>query len=898
VVEEERPSPDALLAETRREGRGRLKIFLGAAPGVGKTYEMLSVARRRRAEGIDVVVGIVETHGRTETMALLEGLPLLPRLRVHYRGRDFEELDLDALLARKPKLALVDELAHTNVPGSRHEKRYQDVDELLNAGIDVFTTLNVQHIESLNDLVERITGVKVRERLPDRVLETAEEIELIDLPPEELTKRLREGKVYVPEEAQRAVENFFSRGNLLVLRELAMRMAVERVDADLQSYMRARAIEGPWPARGRILVCIGADQQAEQLVRLGKRIADRRQLPWTTLHVQTSRAEELRESQREYLQAAFTLAEQLGARAESINGSGIASEVLAYAATQNVTEIVVGRSRRRLAQLRLRPALAWALLERGNDFEITVASQADDARAKDTSSTERSVIRPLHIRPYAESAIAVALATGVAWILDQYLGIGDVSLVYLFAVLIAAIRHGLLPGLFASVLASLAFNFFFTDPRFTLQVTSPDNLLSILFFLLVSVIGGNLAARLRAQIRITRESAEQSGLLFDFSRRIAGAVSAEDLLRATCQYLTETLDFESIALRAYRDAGLGDPIGVTEPPALIDIDRGAAEWAAAHGEPAGSGTGTLPASWWLFAPLGTAQRPIAVIGLNLGAKRASLTPEQRRLFFSMRDQAATALERILLTEDVKRAQLISESDRLRSALLSSVSHDLRTPLASIIGSASGLKELGDNASPAARRELTTTILEEAQRLNRFVQNLLDMTRLGHGALTPRSDWCDLRELIGRARARLDQPLHEHRLEVTIATDAEIVYADPALLEQVIVNVLDNAAKFSPPGSRVDIAASVLADDIVIAVTDEGPGIPPAERERVFDMFYRVRHRDQRRPGTGLGLAICKGFVEAMGGHIAVRAGREGHGTRIEISLPRREPPRSRLTEAA
>jgi two-component system sensor histidine kinase KdpD len=388
-------------------------------------------------------------------------------------------------------------------------------------------------------------------------------------------------------------------------------------------------------------------------------------------------------------------------------------------------------------------------------------------------------------------------------------------------------------------------------------------------------------------------------LLFDFSRRIASAVSAEDLLRATCQYLTETLDFESIALRAYRDAGLGEPIGAAEPPpALIEIDRGAAEWAVAHSEPAGSGTGTLPASWWLFAPLGTSQRPLAVIGLNLGAKRATLTPEQRRLFFSMRDQAATALERILLTEDVKRAQLMSESDRLRSALLSSVSHDLRTPLASIIGSATTLKELGDSASQSARRELMTTILEEAQRLNRFVQNLLDMTRLGYGALTPRSDWCELRELIGRARERLEQPLREHPLDVTIATEAEFVYADPALLEQVVVNILDNAAKFSPPGSRVEISASVLADDIMIAVTDEGPGIPPAERERVFDMFYRVRDRDQRRPGTGLGLAICKGFVEAMGGRIMVRSGRDGHGARIEIALPRREPPRNRLTEAA
>ncbi|HEY7377141.1 MAG TPA: universal stress protein, partial [Steroidobacteraceae bacterium] len=439
-MSDDRPSPDALLAEAGSEGRGRLKIFLGAAPGVGKTYEMLSVARRRQAEGVDVVAGIVETHGRSETAALLEGLPVIPRRRVHYRDRDFEELDLDALLARKPKIALVDELAHTNVPGSRHEKRYQDVEELLEAGIDVFTTLNVQHIESLNDLVERVTGVKVRERLPDRVLETANEIELIDLPAEELIKRMHEGKVYIPDVAQRAVQNFFSRGNLLVLRELAMRIAAERVDADLQSYMRARAIEGPWPARGRILVCIGADSQAERLVRLGKRIAERRQLPWTVLHVQTSRADELSGAQRERLQGAFTLAEQLGARAETLNGQGVANEVLAYAAAQNVSEIVVGRSRRRLVQLRLRPALATALVERGDDFEIIIASQSEDATPPGATADTLIEPPPYRIRPYLESVLAVLLAVAVAALLDRYLAVGDLSLVFLFAVLLAAIR--------------------------------------------------------------------------------------------------------------------------------------------------------------------------------------------------------------------------------------------------------------------------------------------------------------------------------------------------------------------------------------------------------------------------------------------------------------------------
>jgi len=897
-MNDERPSPDALLTEARREGRGRLKIFLGASPGVGKTYEMLSAARRRLEEGVDVVVGIVETHGREETQALLEGLPTIARRRVSYRGRDFEELDLDALLARKPKLALVDELAHTNVPGSRHEKRYQDVDELLRAGIDVFTTLNVQHIESLNDLVERITGVKVRERLPDKVLETADEIELIDLPPEELTKRLREGKVYVPEDAQRAVQNFFTRGNLLVLRELAMRMAVERVDADLQNYMRARAIEGPWPARERILVCIGADSDAERLVRLGKRIAERRQLPWVVLHVQKGRPEEMRTAAREQLQQAFSLAEQLGAVAITVPGNSLASEVLAYAADHNVTEIVVGRSRRHLARLRMGPSLAQALIARGRDFEITVANQTEEEEPQVVRAAARLVAARTPQRAWIEAVALVAVAAGFAAVVDRYLIAAELSLVFLFAVLVAAVRHGLGPGLLAAGLASLAFNFLFTEPHYTLRVEHFSDLLSIVFFLLVSVIGGNLAARLRGQMQVTRASAEQATLLYDFSRRIVGAVSQEDLLRSTCHYLTDTLGFESVAIRSHVDGGLGEAIGVGEAPALIDIDTAAAEWSATHGEPAGWGTGTLPASWWLFVPLATSRQPLGVLGLNVGARKAMLTAEQRRLLFSMRDQTAVALERMVFADEVKRTQLVSETDHLRSALLSSVSHDLRTPLASIIGSATSLEQLGEKLPAAGRRELLATILEEAERLNRFVQNLLDMTRLGYGALATHGDWVDLREIVGRARARLEQPLRNHHLEVAITPEAALVFADPTLLEQVIVNLLDNAAKFSPEGSTVTVAASPAARQVLIEVTDEGPGIPVAERERVFDMFYRVRDRDQRRPGTGLGLAICKGFVEAMGGTIAVRSGRESRGTRIVISLPGREPPVDRVTEAA
>jgi two-component system sensor histidine kinase KdpD len=858
---------------------------------------MLSVARRRLAEGHDVVVGIVETHGRAETHALLEGLPVIPRRRVHYRGHDLEELDLDALLARKPQLALVDELAHTNAPGSRHEKRYQDVAELLRAGIDVFTTLNVQHIESLNDLVERITGIKVRERLPDHVLETADEIELIDLPPEELTKRLREGKVYVPEDAQRAIQNFFTRGNLLVLRELAMRVAVERVDADLQSYMRARAIEGPWPARERILVCIGANRDAEGLVRLGKRIAERRQFPWVVLHVQRAAPDDMSTGSRAYLQQALALAEQLGASAVTIPGGGLAQEVLEYAANHNVTEIVVGRSRRRLVQLRIRPGLAQTLIERGRDFEITVANQSEPDEPHATPS-RRSDWRRIPERAWFEAAALVAIAAGVAALLDRYLPTAELSVVFLFAVMVAAVRRGLGPGLFAALLASLAFNFLFTEPRYTLLIAHVGDLLSVVFFLLVSVIAGNLAARLRDQMQVTRATAEQTALLYDFSRRIAGAVNEQDLLRSTCQYLTDTLGFEAVAMRVHAEGGLGEATGANAAPALIDIDTAAAEWSLLHGEPAGSGTGTLPASWWYFVPMASSKRPMGVLGVNLGARKATLTPEQQRLLFAMRDQTAVALERMVFAEEVKRTQMVSETDRLRSALLSSVSRDLRAPLRTIIDAATNLAQAGDAMPASERRSLLEAIIEESERYNRFLQNLLDVTRLGYGGFAIHGEWCDLRSIIARARDRLEQPLRDHSLDIDVAPEATPVFADPALLEQVFVNLLDNAAKYSPAGSRITVTASVASRQVLIEVADQGPGIPPAERQRVFDMFYRIRAADQQRPGTGLGLAICKAFVEAMGGTIAARAGNDGRGTRISLTLPRRDLPADRINPAA
>ncbi|MFG1480767.1 sensor histidine kinase KdpD [Xanthobacter sp. V4C-4] len=876
-----RPSPEALLAVAEQETRGRLKIFLGAAPGVGKTYEMLASARARRNEGRDVVVGLVETHGRRETEALAAGLETLPRRRIAYKGHVLEEMDLDAILARRPALALVDELAHTNAPGSRHAKRYMDVEELLAAGIDVYSTLNIQHVESLNDVVAQITRVRVRETVPDAIIDRADDIEVIDLTPSDLIQRLKDGKVYVPDTARAAVENYFSPGNLTALRELALRRTAQRVDDQLLSHMRAHAIPGPWAAGERVLVCLDEDPRAAGLARYAKRLADRLRAPWTALHVETERSFRLGEAERDRVAETLRLAERMGGEAVTLpGGPHIAEDVLAYARSRNVTHVVVGKSDRSRWFEMLHGSVVHDLVRRSGNISVHVVAGETPGPAPAPAPRATGAA---DARPYLASLALVAVATGLGLALQHILAFQNIALVFLTAVLVSAVKLGLRPALLASLAGMLAFNFFFIPPLYTFTIADPENILALFFFLVVAIIASNLTARVRGQALAARARAKTTEDLYLFSRKLAGAGTLDDLLWATAFQIASMLKLRVVVLLP--EAGTLAVKAAYPPEDRLDAaDLAAAEWAFEHSHAAGRGADTLPGARRLFLPVHTGRGVVGVIGLDSDKEGALLAPEQRRLLDALADQAALAVERVNLVGDLEQARLDAETDRLRSALLTSISHDLKTPLASIMGSAGTLRDFADALSGAARAELLTTIEEEAQRLNRFIANLLDMTRLESGAIAPRAAPHDVGEIVGTALRRAQPILKHHAVAVDIDRDLPLLRLDPVLFEQVLFNLLDNAAKYAPPGSKVEIRAGARDGEVVIEVRDEGPGIPEEERARVFDKFHRVHKEDRVRPGTGLGLAICRGFVEAMGGSI-VAVGRAGGGTAFVITFP-------------
>ena len=886
MTDDLRPAPDALLAEAARAGRGRLKIFLGAAPGVGKTYAMLEAARRHRTDGIDVLAAVIETHGRVETENMLRDLSVLPRRPIYYKGRILSEMDVDALIERRPKLALIDELAHTNAPESRHEKRWQDVEEVLAAGIDVYTTLNVQHIETLNDTVTRITGVRVRETVPDHVFAAADEIELVDLPPEELLVRLRSGKVYVQDQAARAVQNFFAKGNLTALRELAMRAAADQVDAQLREHMAVNAIAGPWPAQERILVCINESPAARDAIRVAKRSADRARAEWIALSVTSPRAEGLSDSDKDQIAATLRLAERLGAELATLDAEhDVAQEILDFARRRNVRRIVLGRPRVQGLFARLtRENVGRDIMRMGADFEITLTSVQNDKRPRSRIAIPRLRF-PADLRPYAAAVGAVAVATAISAGADSLFPLASLSLIYITAVIAIASLYGLGPSILCAGIGFLSNNYFFTDPRYTFQISRQGEFLTLILFLVVSVLTGNLAARLRARVIAQRAIVDRTNKLFDFSRRVAVAASFDDVVWAAVSHVASTLECKSVLL-APDSGGTLAVAGGFPPEDQLDLrDMTAASYSWEKGEPAGRGSDTLPTARWLFLPVRTADVRLAVIGVAYEDDH-SFAPGDRRLLEALIDQVALAVARIRLTEDLEQTRLASETERLRTALLNSVSHDLRTPLVSIIGAAGSLAEPSAGLTDADRVELAETIRDEGERLDRYIQNLLDMTRLGHGALKPAIVPCDLADLIGSARHRLRAQLRDHQVRVDLPEDLPALMADPILTEQVLVNILDNAAKYAPAQTTIQIAARLDAGQVVLSIADEGPGIPQGAHQRVFDMFYRADNGDRQRAGTGLGLAICKGLVEAQGGVIhAESVNADGSGTRVLVRLP-------------
>ncbi|MGY3616988.1 DUF4118 domain-containing protein [Bradyrhizobium sp. USDA 10063] len=887
---EKRPSPDALLEAARRENdaSGRLKIFVGAAPGVGKTYEMLQSAHSRLKSGTDVVVGLVETHGRAETEALLQGLEVIPRKRITYKDQVLEEMDLDALIARRPQLAIVDELAHTNAPGSRHPKRYLDVEELLSHGIDVYTAVNIQHIESLNDVVAQITHVRVRETVPDSIFDRADAIELIDLTPDDLIQRLKEGKVYVPRQAERALQHYFSPGNLTALRELALRRTAERVDEQLLTHMQANAIAGPWAAGERVLVCVSEDPRAAGLVRYAKRLSDRLHAPWTAVSIETRRSLQLSDEQRDRLADTMRLAESLGGEALTIPAvhRSIADDLISFAQSTNVTHVVIGKSSRSRWFEILRGSVVHDLVRRTGNISVHVIAGEDLPAGLENRPAVQTAARtePFNLRPYVKSLLIAALGLVAAELVHPHFGVENVDLVFLTAVVVVAVRYGLWPSLLTSVAASLCYNFFFLPPVYTFTITDPTNIAAFFFFMLIALLVSNVAARVRVQADTATSRVRMTESLYAFSRKLAGTATLDDVLWATAYQIALMLKVRVVLLLP-EEGLLEVKAGYPPEDQLDDADLAAANWAWSNDRPAGRGSDTLPGAKRLFLPMRTGRGLIGAIGIDNDKTGPLLTPDQRRLLDALVDQGALAIERVLLVEDMDKVKRTVESERLRSALLTSISHDLKTPLASVLGAASTMRDLGGNLTDAQKHDLIATVIDESERLNRFIANLLDMTKLESGAIVPNTARHDVGEIVGSALRRAGKILVRHKVSLDLAADLPMLELDAVLFEQVLFNLLDNAAKYAPPDTTISIRGWQVRDAIVLQIMDEGSGIPPAELESIFDKFYRVQKGDHVRPGTGLGLAISRGFVEAMHGTISAANRTDRSGAVLTIRLP-------------
>jgi two-component system sensor histidine kinase KdpD len=883
---EGRPPPEAFLREAARENRGRFKLFLGAAPGVGKTYEMLRVAQGKKAEGVDVVVGVVETHGRAETAAMVKDFEVVPRRKLDYKGRETDEMDLDAILARRPQLVLVDELAHTNAEGSRHPKRYLDVAELLAAGIDVYSTMNVQHLETLNDVVAKITRIRVRETVPDTVLERADEIEVVDLTPEALIERLNEGKVYVRDQAQRALKHYFSLGNLTALRELALRATAQRVDTQMLHYMQVHAIEGPWGASERVLVCVSEDPRSVELLRYAWRMADRLKAKWSAVYIEGPRHGAFSEEQRDAIAETLRTAERMGAEAITMPGEKIADELLAYAKANNFTHIVIGKSARSRWFELLHGSVVRELVRRSETISVhVVAGETAPGQGKATLRTEA---QPVLVDPlaYLASGLMVGAAVGVSYLIDRIVSVQNLSLVFLTAVLFSALRYGLWPSIMASLLSVAAYNFFFLPPLYTFTIADPANVVALFFFLIAALVVSNLTAQKQRQTQSIATRAKTTAELYAFSRKVAGIGSLEDLMWAVTYQIAAMLNCDVVVLLPGPD-GLQVRAGYPPEDMLDAADMAAAQWTWSRNHAAGRGADTLPGGRRLFLPLQTQRGAIGVAGIHR-EKPALLSPDERRLLDALLDQAAVAIERVRLAEDVDQARLQAETERLRNALLTSVSHDLRTPLATIIGSLTSLKSYGESYDAKTRSELVASAQDEAERLNRFVGNLLDMTRLESGGVNVKQEAIDPGDAIGVALNRARPLLAGHKTEIDIAPDMPMVLADFVLLEQIVFNLLDNAAKYTPPGTVIRIVGRVDGQGPMIEVIDEGPGIPAQSLESIFNKFTRLEAGDKQRAGTGLGLPICRGFVTAMGGTITAGNRQDRSGAIFTVRLPAAE----------
>lgn len=886
VEEDRRGDPDALLATIKTQDRGTLTVFLGAAAGVGKTYAMLLAARERLAEGTDVVVGWAESHGRRETEALLAGLPTVEPRRVEYQNRTFAEMDLDALLARHPALAIVDELAHTNVPGSRHVRRFQDVEELLAAGINVYTALNIQHVESLNDAVARITGVRVRETVPDKVLESAE-IKLVDIPPEELLQRLNEGKVYVPDQAREALRKFFRLGNIGALRELALRYAASRVDRDVETYMEAHAIQGPWPKAERVLVCVGPSPLSAQLVRTAYRLAESLHGECLALYVETPE-HPVDQREGEQLARNLRLAEELGVEVVTGSGNDVAEEVLNVAVQRNATHIVIGKPIRGAWREWLHgAAVVDRIIRRSEGISVHVIP---GKAAEPTLPVPALPSRPAHqVAPLVSILAMVGGVTLIGKLLDPAIGLVNVAMAYLLPIMTTGLLWGTSWAVVAALSSIFAFDFLFVPPVLRITVEDEKYLFAFAMFLVVAVWVGTMAGRRRRHLANLREREKRIGALYALSRKMAGSADLSSTLQVAAEMTAQAVGVrvailipdEQGELRERGSAPVGS--GGGEAQCFGPNERAVATWTFVNGRAAGRGTETLDGANVLCLPLSLEGDQVGVLSVWPDPKSPRMLPDQRHLLEAFSSLIAVAVNRVRLSEQARQAYRLEESERLWMALFNSLSHDLRTPLSSVTGAVTSLLEGGDVFDDSARRELLLTIKTEAARLNRLVGNLFDMARVKSGRLQLHKEWCNIEEIIGVAVSRVEDQARNRPLEVTVEQDLPLVHADLALLEQAVVNLLDNALKYSAPGSAVRVAARRTGQSLVVSVTDQGSGIPPADLDRVFEQFYRGKNPGQVR-GTGLGLTICKAVVEAHGGTIGVQS-EQGKGTTFSFALP-------------
>ncbi|MBK6780447.1 MAG: sensor histidine kinase KdpD [Gemmatimonadetes bacterium] len=892
-----RPDPESLLARIRAEeaqaARGRLKIFFGANPGVGKTFAMLEEARARRREGVDVIVGVVETHGRTDTAALLEGLEVLPRRSVTHRGVALTEFDLDGALARRPSLILVDELAHTNAPGSRHERRYQDVEDLLAAGISVYATLNVQHLESLNDVVAQITGVVVRETVPDEVFDQADEIELADLTPDDLLRRLEEGKVYLPEQAVRAREQFFKKGNLIALRELALRRVAERVDAQMRRWREEHGIREVWPAGERLLVCVGPNPAGRRLVRAGRRMAASLRCEWIVLHVETPGVG-VTEAERAQLVETMQLAEEFGAKTATASGPLVAEEVLGFAALNNATRILVGKPTHPSWRDKLLGSTLDRLVRGSGDVDVYVIT--GDAGEERPAPRRPLLTRPAPAREYGFALLVVATCTLIGWLVLRRLSITDVAMVYLLGAMVVASRCSRGPSLLSALLSIATFDFLFVPPIFTFEVSDLHYVLTFLVMLVVALVISGFTLRIREQAQAAREREQRTAALFALSRDLGAVRTAEEIVATARRHLLDSFHCEAQLVALGPDGRLAALAPVAARPALDDRELAVADWVFRRGEIAGAGTATLPAAAALHLPLAGGAGVIGVLAVAADDLTPFQDPARRHLLETFAGQVAVALERVTLVAGAQQARLETEAERLRTSLLSSLSHDLRTPLGIITGAASSLRRAGDDLAAPARAELLESILDQSARMNRLIRNLLDMIRLESGSLQVQKEWQPLEDAVGVALIRMGDRLADHPVSVHLPADLPLVPLDAVLLEQVFINLLENATKYTPSGTPIEVSAAAHPEAVVVTIADRGPGIPAGEEELIFEKFRRGADAEPGQ-GVGLGLTISRGIVLAHGGRLWAENRPEG-GAAFRFTLPITGPAPQPIPEEA